>query len=75
MPYFFQILGKMSQNLSSAASVIGALRVNVIQISVCASREGSGESGLLMVAFTISTKIYLNIFLASGDFCCLLITL
>ena len=28
MPYFFPKLEKMSQNLSSAAVVIGALRVN-----------------------------------------------
>ena len=28
MPYFCQKLGKMSQNLSSAAVVIGPLRVN-----------------------------------------------
>ena len=28
MPYFFRKLGKMSQNLSSAAVVIGASRVN-----------------------------------------------
>ena len=28
IPYFFQKLGKMSQNLVSAAVVIGALRVN-----------------------------------------------
>ena len=28
IPYFFQKLGKMSQNLSSAAVVNGALRVN-----------------------------------------------
>ena len=27
IPYFFRKLGKMSQNLSSAAVVIGALRV------------------------------------------------
>ena len=27
MPYFFRKLGKVSQNLSSAAVVIGALRV------------------------------------------------
>ena len=27
MPYFFRKLGKMSQNVSSAAVVIGALRV------------------------------------------------
>ena len=27
-PYFFRKLGKMSQNLSSAAVVISALRVN-----------------------------------------------
>ena len=38
IPYFFQKLGKMSKNLSSAAVVIGALRVNVhitIEINVC----------------------------------------
>ena len=38
IPYFFQKLGKMSQNLSSTAVVIGALRVNVhinIEINVC----------------------------------------
>ena len=29
IPYFCQKLGKMSQNLSSAAVVIGALRVNL----------------------------------------------
>ena len=29
IPYFCQKLGKMSQNLLSAAVVIGALRVNV----------------------------------------------
>ena len=28
MPYFFQKLGKMSQNLSSATVIIGAFRVN-----------------------------------------------
>ena len=30
MPYFFRKLGKMSQNLSSAAVVIGALRAKYI---------------------------------------------
>ena len=29
MPYFFRKLGKMSQNVSSAAVVIGALRVKL----------------------------------------------
>ena len=29
LPYFFQKLDKMSQNLSPAAVVIGALRVNI----------------------------------------------
>ena len=29
IPYFFRKLGKMSQNLSSAAVVIGPLRVEV----------------------------------------------
>ena len=29
IPYFCRKLGKMSQNLSSAAVVIGALRVNI----------------------------------------------
>ena len=29
IPYYFRKLGKMSQNLSSAAVVIGALRVNL----------------------------------------------
>ena len=28
IPYFFRKLGKMSQNLSSAAVVIGTLRIN-----------------------------------------------
>ena len=28
IPYFFRKLGRMSQNVSSAAVVIGALRVN-----------------------------------------------
>ena len=30
MPYFFRKLGKMSQNLLSAAVMIGALRVKVL---------------------------------------------
>ena len=30
-PYFFRKLGKMSQNLSSAAVVMGALRVKTMQ--------------------------------------------
>ena len=30
MPYFFGKLGKMSKNLSSAAVVIGALRVKLV---------------------------------------------
>ena len=34
MPYFFGKLGKMSQNLSSVAAVIGALRVN-LSFAVC----------------------------------------
>ena len=33
MPYFFPKLGKMSQNLSSAAVVIGALRANILVIA------------------------------------------
>ena len=34
IPYFFRKLEKMSQNLSSAAVVIGALRVNILPTSV-----------------------------------------
>ena len=46
MPYFFQKLDKMSQNLSSAAVVIGAFRVNIqpqIQIAVCAKKYNIEE--------------------------------
>ena len=32
IPYFCRKLGKMSQNLSSAAVVIGALRVNPVTL-------------------------------------------
>ena len=32
IPYFFRKVGKMSQNLSSAAVVIGALRVNINKV-------------------------------------------
>ena len=32
IPYFFQKIGKMSLNLSSAAVVIGALRVNINKV-------------------------------------------
>ena len=35
MPYIFRKLGKMSQNLSSAVVVIGALRVNVKERQKC----------------------------------------
>ena len=35
MPYFFRKLGKMSENLSSAAVVIGALRVNQLIYVIC----------------------------------------
>ena len=34
IPYFFRKLGKMSKNLSSAAVVIGALRVNRIYVQL-----------------------------------------
>ena len=34
IPYFFQKLGKMTQNMSSAAAVIGALSINPILNSV-----------------------------------------
>ena len=38
---FFQKLGKMSQNLSSAAVVIGALRVNrIFRVKECATPYG-----------------------------------
>ena len=34
MPYFFQKLGKMSQNVSSAAVVIGALMVKLSNLNI-----------------------------------------
>ena len=35
IPYFFPTLGKILQNLSSAAVVIGALRVNAAGYNSC----------------------------------------
>ena len=35
--FFFRKLGKMSQNLSSAAVVIGTLRVNTVKIPIYGS--------------------------------------
>ena len=35
IPYFFQKIAKIPQNLSSAAVVIGALRVKNLQVNTC----------------------------------------
>ena len=43
MPCFFRKLGKMSQNLSSAAVVIGALRVKTVQNTRATGIEGSNS--------------------------------
>ena len=59
MPYFFQKLGKMLQNLLSAAAVIGAFRVKI-------------EKFIKPYPFVHENK--LNTVLASGNFCSLLIT-
>ena len=40
MPYFSQKLGEMLQNLSSAAVVIGALKVNKFLVSLVETNLG-----------------------------------
>ena len=50
---FFRKLGKMSQNLSSAAVVIGAIRVNsniVIQIYSCKKEDHPNSPTLLKIS-------------------------
>ena len=43
-PCFFRKLAKMSQNLSSAAVVIGALRVNMLLSSSPAMKKNASEN-------------------------------
>ena len=49
MPYLFQKLGKMSQDLSSAVVVIGALRVNLFETSGISNQMGNSISSFKVV--------------------------
>ena len=57
IPYFYQKLGKMSQNLSSAAVVIGALRVNTLS-KTCVKRPLSKRQKIVF-----QDQLSLNIWL------------
>ena len=57
MHYFFQKLGKKSQNLSSAAVVIGTLSVNIYTI-ICYSKP----TCIVLYAFLLSADYFQNHF-------------
>ena len=53
---FFRKLGKMSQNVSSAAVVIGSLRVKVIYIRVTQCQVSASGSKVLWFYFKLCVK-------------------
>ena len=77
IPYFCQKLGKMSQNLSSAAVVIGALRVNSFPTygyfcHLLITFANSLDPGQALPCKLQMSAYNTNSFLASCDFCHLL---
>ena len=51
IPYFCRKLGKISQNLSSATVMIGALRVNPLYFGGFSHTDNSSKDGLVHYIF------------------------